>query len=193
VIAKTVAGYLAIGVVLALSPLGRAEIAKQVRSARGDPLANAITGREAPPEWTVAMFRLLITLGLVLLWPIALVSLWQEKRARDAWVRGYEARLAQGLEYSRMGGAGEIHCHDCGFRQEITSFTHGFTMGPAASADEGRQCLQCGRFTTVHRKGNPPVTPVPPCECGGELSRDHFLFCPKCRSRKLKYDMSFIT
>jgi hypothetical protein len=25
------------------------------------------------------------------------------------------------------------------------------------------------------------------------LSRDHVLFCPKCRSRDLRYDMHFIT
>lgn len=92
-----------------------------------------------------------------------------------------------------MGGAGVISCQDCGFRQEITSFTHGFTSGPEASADEGRQCLQCGKFTTVHLKGNPSMTPVPRCDCGGELSRDHFLFCPRCRSRKLHYRPSFIT
>jgi len=60
-------GYVVIGVLVALSPLGRAEIAKQVRVVRGDPFANAITGWEAPPEWKAALFRVLLTLGLVLL------------------------------------------------------------------------------------------------------------------------------
>jgi hypothetical protein len=160
---------------------------------RGNPLANAMTGREAPPDWKVTVLRVLLTLGLVLLWPIAFISLWQEKRQRDAWDREYAARVAQGLEYSRMGGVGEICCDACGFRQEITSFTHGLTSGPEASADQGRQCLQCGKFTTVHLQGNPPVNAIPRCECGGELSLDHVLFCPQCRSKRLRYDMDYIT
>jgi hypothetical protein len=31
------------------------------------------------------------------------------------------------------------------------------------------------------------------CDCDGELSREHFLFCPKCRSTRLTYEMSYIT
>jgi hypothetical protein len=72
-------------------------------------------------------------------------------------------------------------------------FMHGATSGPDACCDEGLQCLSCGQFVSVHLEGNPPVTPVPRCECGGELSRDHFLFCPQCRSKKLRYEMAYIT
>jgi hypothetical protein len=31
------------------------------------------------------------------------------------------------------------------------------------------------------------------CSCGGELSRDKTIICPKCKSKKLKYDMEYIT
>ena len=31
------------------------------------------------------------------------------------------------------------------------------------------------------------------CECGGRLSRDHILFCPKCKSKHLSYNCRFIT
>lgn len=31
------------------------------------------------------------------------------------------------------------------------------------------------------------------CNCGGELSRDKTIICPKCKSKKLKYDMEYIT
>ena len=31
------------------------------------------------------------------------------------------------------------------------------------------------------------------CGCGGELSREKTIFCPKCKSTKLKYDMEYIT
>ena len=137
--------------------------------------------------------RVLLTFVMVLIWPLPLWSALQEKRESDAWERKYEARVAQGLEFSRMGGAGEIACRDCGFREEITSFMHGFTSGPEASADEGRQCLQCGKFRTVHLQGNSPVDSLPRCECGGELSRDHFLFCPTCRSKNLSYGISVMS
>jgi len=188
-----VAGYLAIGVLVALVGPGRRELARQVASARGTSVSRAVMGRPEVPEWKLLAFRVLLTIVMVLVWPLPLWSALQEKREFDAWEREHEARVAQGLEFSRLGGAGVISCQDCGFRQEISSFMHGFTSGPDASADEGRQCLQCGKFITVHRKGNPPVTPVPPCECGGELSRDHFLFCPQCRSTKLRYEMAYIT
>jgi len=31
------------------------------------------------------------------------------------------------------------------------------------------------------------------CGCGGELSRDKTIICPKCKSKRLKYDMEYIT
>ena len=31
------------------------------------------------------------------------------------------------------------------------------------------------------------------CSCGGELSRDKTIICPKCKSKRLKYDMEYIT
>lgn len=31
------------------------------------------------------------------------------------------------------------------------------------------------------------------CNCGGKLSRDKTIFCPKCKSRRLKYEMEYIT
>jgi hypothetical protein len=188
-----VAGYLAIGVIVALVGPGRRELARQVAGARGTSVSRAVLGRPSVPEWKLLVFQVLLTIVMVLVWPLPLWSALQEKREFDAWEREHAARLAQGLEFSRMGGAGVISCQDCGFRQEISSFMHGITSGPNASADEGRQCLQCGKFVTAHLKGNPPVTAIERCECGGELSRDHFLFCPKCRSRKLEYRMTVIT
>ena len=188
-----VVGYLLIGCLVVLVGPGRREIAKHVAQARGTSVTRALLEQPEVPEWKLVVFRVLLTIVVVLLWPLFLWSALQEKRKSDAWEREYEARLAQGLEFSRMGGAGVISCQDCGFRQEITSFMHGATSGPDACCDEGLQCLSCGKFVSVHREGNPPVTPVPRCECGGELSRDHFLFCPKCRSKNLKYGMSVIS
>lgn len=188
-----VAGYLAIGSLVVLVGPGRREIAKQVAQARGTPLTRSFSDRPEVPEWKLLLFRVVLTIVMVLVWPLLLFSVVQEKREQDAWEREYEARIAQGLEFSRMGGAGTIHCGDCGFQERITSFMHGLTMGPNASCNEGLQCLSCGMFVSVHRQGNPPVTPIPRCGCGGELSRDHILFCPTCRSKNLSYSMGVIS
>lgn len=192
-ISTIVAGYLAIGVLVALVGPGRREIAEQVDRARGTSVTRALTGRPEVPEWKLVVFRVLITIAMVLVWPTVLWAAYTAKRQSDDWEREYEERVAQGLEFSRMGGAGEIVCEDCGFREEVVSFTHGQTDEGEPSCTEGRQCLQCGKFYDVDRIGNPPRERVPSCDCGGELSRDHILFCPKCRSKKLEYMMAYIT
>ena len=92
-----------------------------------------------------------------------------------------------------MGGAGAIACKAVGYREEVVSFTHGLTSGAHTSCTEGRQCLACGKFYGVERRGNPPAEPVPACWCGGELSREHVLFCTQCQSTELRYVMAYIT
>ena len=119
------------------------------------------------------------------------VGIAGEARIRrvGAKVRGPGRARARVLAHGR---GGEIACRDCGFREEITSFMHGFTSGPEASAREGRQCLQCGKFTTVHLQGNYGRFP-PAVRVWWELSRDHFLFCPTCRSKNLSYGISVMS
>jgi hypothetical protein len=192
-IGTVVAAYFAIGLLVLLSPLGRAEIAKELRRVRGSAMERAVTGQAEPPQWKMIAFGTIITVGAVLLWPLLLSHIVQQWKRHKRERREWEERIAHGLEYSRMGGAGVIACEQCGYREEIVSFTHGLTSGPNASCTEGRQCLGCGKFHGVHRTGNPSVNPVPRCACGGELSRDHFLFCPKCHSTQLQYGMSYIT
>lgn len=187
-----VGGYLAIGVALALVPPARAEIAKQVRLARGNPVVNLITGREAPPEWKVAVLRMLLVLAVVVLWPLLLLAWLQDRSREQKEQRAWEVRVAQGLEYDRMGGAGEISCEECGYKEEIISFTHGYSDGGERCCTTGYQCLECGKFQAVDQEGSMPSA-VPRCGCGGELSRGHFLFCPECHSTRLRYGIGYIT
>ena len=186
-------GYLAVGVVMALTPLGSGEIARQISRVRGTPVSRAITQRPEVPAWKIVAFGVVVTVAMVLAWPVALSAVMQGRRERYRANKEHEARRGQGLEYSRMGGEGVISCERCGFREEITSFMHGMLSGPEVSADEGRQCLQCGKFTTVHLTGEPVRRSATRCECGGELSREHILFCPNCRSNELNYDMTSIS
>ena len=188
-----VAGYFAIGVMVLAGP-GRREVTKQVRSFHAsDPDVRAILGQDEVPAWKLVVFRGLLGLAIVVVWPLLLWVWIHERREAAREDEAWEAQVAEGLQFSLMGGAGTLHCSDCGFKQRITSFTHGITSGPEASCDEGFQCLSCGKFVSVHRAGNPSVTPVPRCECGGELSREHSLFCPTCRSNELHYKLEYIT
>ena len=106
--------------------------------------------------------------------------------------RNIEAELAKIkvddnlLYYNRIGGAGIISCNECDFKQEIVSFTHGYK-----TSTTGYQCKECGKFhkiTDDNIKSN-----IFNCECGGKLERDFPLFCPKCKSYNVSYNMRYIT
>ena len=106
--------------------------------------------------------------------------------------RNIEAELAKIkvednlLYYNRIGGAGIISCNECDFKQEIVSFTHGYEISTT-----GYQCKECGKFhkiTDDNIKSN-----IFNCECGGKLERDFPLFCPKCKSYNVSYNMRYIT
>ena len=100
-------------------------------------------------------------------------------------------KTERGIRFHHMGGVGTIHCKECAFSIEsVISFIHGKTPEGVASCCTGYQCLDCGEIKGI---GNPSVCGVPPCECGGGLSRDHLLFCPQCKSTDLSYKMKYIT
>lgn len=132
-----------------------------------------------------------------LLWPLLLSPSARELLHKGIsnlriW-RDARSRLKEGLSFSYMGGVGRIRCWECSFEQIIVSFTHGVADNGERNCDEGRQCLRCGKFDTIHGQGEPIRRDEKPCNCGGELSRDHKLFCPACRSQKLLYRMGYIT
>jgi predicted RNA-binding Zn-ribbon protein involved in translation (DUF1610 family) len=107
------------------------------------------------------------------------------------------------LRFSRMGGAGIIKCEECGHEEEIISFTHGMM-----SCDIGRQCPHCHAFAVEHNEGREyhtfgEATEDFICpECGAVIRKkeesilkgnDDPLFCPKCHSPRLSYQMIYIT
>jgi len=94
-----------------------------------------------------------------------------------------------------LGGAGTIFCKDCGYKEFITSFIHGFNKeGGICGGIEGVQCQSCGKFRTLswddlsQEERNNAY-----CECGGKLENEKPLFCPKCKSRNVKYYVRYIT
>lgn len=104
-------------------------------------------------------------------------------------------KLQPGIRFSYMGGVGTINCVECGHIVKVLSFTHGFTHDWKQEANTtGYQCLACGKFARVSKvNGDVEIPGEMSCKCGGKLSRDHVLFCPKCKSKKLSYEMEYIT
>lgn len=96
------------------------------------------------------------------------------------------------LYFSRMGGIGSIECLDCRYSKGVVSSFHGFDdEGSPADMVIGVQCQSCGKFESLENwwSRNPPTL----CKCGGTLERDKPLFCPKCKSKRLRYHMTLIT
>lgn len=91
------------------------------------------------------------------------------------------------LYYWKMGGAGTIMCKDCDFKQDIVSFLHGVDDWNRT----GYQCQQCGKFLEIKNKLHLSV--VKKCDCGGDLNRKKPIFCPKCKTNNVTYDIRYIT
>ena len=107
------------------------------------------------------------------------------------------------LCFSRMGGAGVIECEECGYSEEIVCFIHG-----EMSCNIGRQCPNCHAFFVEYNESEEyhtfgKTTEDLKCpECGTIVRKkdedflknnDAPLFCPKCHSPRLHYNMTFLT
>lgn len=131
-----------------------------------------------------------------------------KKRRKLKEERKFNASLGLGpdehyLCFSMMHGAGVIKCADCGYEEEITSFTHGIM-----SCMIGRQCPNCHAFACeyneskeYHTFGKAKEDFVCP-KCGTIIrkkeesifkGKNDPLFCPKCHSARLRYHMHYIT
>ena len=183
--------YLIVGILLAtIGPAG-ADIRKEMERTRGTPLLNAYHEREAPSELKLFIFRALITAGFVLMWPVFIGGIVKAKRQKREESQALEDKISQGLWFHYLGGYGAISCHDCSHGESITSFTHG-----RDSSTAGFQCQGCSKFASIHSSGHEMEDEYKSrfiCECGGKLEREKVLFCPKCKSKNLSYEMEFIT
>jgi hypothetical protein len=94
------------------------------------------------------------------------------------------------LYFKNTFGGGIIRCPGCGYEEEINGSTHGF--GDPVEFFDGYQCQICGKFHTVTICGNENII-LYKCDCGGELSRDKPIFCPKCKARDVSYQWTYMT
>jgi hypothetical protein len=183
--------YLIIGILLAtIGPAGK-DITEEIERIRGSSLLNAYLEREPPSEFKLWLFRILISVGFILLWPVFIFGIMKaQKNARDE-ADAFEDKRSQGLWFKYLGGHGSITCKDCNHNESLTSFTHG-----SQSSTTGFQCQECGMFSAIRSGGPGRATDYEStliCECGGKFEREKVLFCPECHSKNLSYNMEFIT
>lgn len=150
--------------------------------------------KQGPAKWFMALPEALvvrvsavgIVAGVILGWPGFLPRLyadWKESRAETCAMADGVHHEPTPLKFSRTSGCGEIYCRDCHHREEIVSFLHGF--GDNAWSVTGYQCESCHRFCQIERREQDMPDLV--CPCGGKLSRDHIIVCPRCDSERTRY------
>lgn len=181
--------YFLIGIVLlAVGPFRRM-VSEAVEDARRSPLANAIAGRPEVPEVSetkLLLFRTILSFGIVLLWPVFLPSVLRENARNNLHPKEDHMPVDADVRFQYMGGAGKIRCLECGYSKGIVSFIHGIDTCTA-----GYQCQSCGGFIELHDSISDRVEGR--CTFGGTIARDWTLFCPQCGSKKLRYNMEYIT
>lgn len=189
---ETILGtYLVIGVLLAAFGPAAKEISAEIVRARGNALLHAYMETQAPSELKLFLFRIVITGGFIVLWPVFIVSILKSQRKSQAELEEVLNEHAKGLKFPYMGGCGTIVCKECHFSQSITSFTHGHE-----SSTSGYQCQSCGDFHSIRTGGPGNASEIKDsllCNCGGQLDREKVVFCPSCKSTQMAYSVEFMT
>jgi hypothetical protein len=182
--------YLLTGIFLGTTGSVGKDISKEIERARGSPLTNAFMEREAPSETKLLLFRIIVTLGFILLWPFFIYGIIKERRRGIALEKRLEEK-SKGLWFSYMGGHGKIACKNCDHSEEVTSFIHGIN-----SSSSGFQCQGCGKLSSIKSGGPGRANQYEEslqCFCGSVLERDKVIFCPSCKSLNLSYQTLYIT
>ena len=153
------------------------------------------------------LYLVVISISVILLWSVFFIDQWWLKRQKatkgessnDSYELPYmvqfdeACRLDPRLYFFKMGGAGVIECQSCHFMEEVTSHFHGVDQNGDLFGRSGCQCISCGKFTTLINTHIVFESTEPTCDCGGGLSDQKPVFCPKCKWYEMKYVMSYIT
>ena len=154
-------------------------------------LAVVASHKKLSVKTRILIFKIAIITGFILLWPILYPGIVKAYKTSYEPAEDISTAEGFGVKFMFMGGHGALSCGDCGFSQELTSSTHGYHRGDEGlhkCSTSGFQCQSCGKLTTKEACEESLV-----CECGGKLDREELLFCPKCKSKSLDYNMHYIT
>lgn len=145
-----------------------------------------------PPRWQrlskAYIIFIAFTLLLFILTPILTLDLMIKDKKRKKKRNEYTENTDTNLYFRYMSGSGFMNCCDCGYSESITSSWHSFDdFGAPSDGVAGYQCQSCGKFYSLGYKDDRQ------CDCGGELEDEKPVFCPKCKSKNVKYVCRCIT
>ena len=95
------------------------------------------------------------------------------------------------IYFREIEGAVTLSCKNCNFSSNIVSL-----LKNSYGTNVAHQCQSCGTFKSLRgffdeTKGisldDFIISESLVCYCGGELKRDKPVFCPKCKSKIMKY------
>jgi len=140
--------YLSIGVLLTLIGPGKKSLTKAVDELGPTPSQRLREDYKEPTKTKVYLFKLILTLGIIVFWPALLPGILKEnappKDRKDEELI-YESDDDE-IGFLMMGGHGVITCKDCNYEKELSSFTHG-----GNHSTSGYQCEACAKLTTRSR------------------------------------------
>ena len=182
--------YILIGIVLLiLDPFGGWNLRQDIKRMRGksvSALFYADEDKPTPPApiTKIVMFVIIMSVIFITFWPVLLFI--ELRRNGFGFIGGILKRQDSSLTFGTIGGAGVLVCGDCNYSVKIISFLHGTN-----DCTTGYQCQSCGQFVQVNDSLSDVIEKG--CQCGGNLSREEKLFCPKCGSKRVRYLMEYIT
>ena len=144
------------------------------------------------PWWKRITAVAIIRVIMIVIGPaVSLIDLIHKlgKRVMNIILKRYEDESYDYLYLFNIEGAGEVSCMLCTFTSKLIGKIHGGTESDLLY--KGYQCQSCGRFHELEYPDR--LYQLPRCECGGELSRDEFFFCPECRSEHMVYDEQYVS
>ena len=201
-----VSAYLCIGIVLVFFGPLASRIKDEMQSFENKDLIDIATQQPVLSR-KEKLYLVVISISVILLWSVFIIDQWWLKRQKakkgessnDSYKLPYmvqfdeACRLDPRLYFFKMGGAGVIECQSCHFKEEVISFIHGVDQHGDDFGRSGCQCMSCGKFTTLINTHIDFESTELTCECGGILSDQKPVFCPKCKWYEMKYVMSYIT
>jgi hypothetical protein len=102
------------------------------------------------PYWKATVLRFVVLSGVVFLWAFFLPAFFRKDGQANSNLGPEHVTPGIGIAgrelwFGHIGGVGKIGCVDCGYAEDITSFTHG-----SVGSSTGYQCQTCGKFAARH-------------------------------------------
>lgn len=180
--------YLAVGFLLNLiGPLAKM-VNKKIKEIKEPSFADVLLERKPISKIKIVWAEFVLRIFIFLFYPVLYLIIFIDfVRPKPIEIETKDKVRDNLLYYWKMGGAGVINCNVCGFNQEIVSFLHGIESWN----NTGFQCQNCGKFHQI--ESDMSNSKGQKCECGGTLEREKPIFCPKCKTTNVSYDLKYIT